>query len=57
VLGERPTVQGVAALALGVAGVAVLLGAPQGGEVAVGSEKLPACCSRSARRSCSPSGL
>jgi drug/metabolite transporter (DMT)-like permease len=39
ILGERPTARGVAALALGVAGLAVLLTA-QGG-LAVGSEKLP----------------
>jgi drug/metabolite transporter (DMT)-like permease len=42
VLGERPTLRGVAALTLGVAGVAVLLGAARGGGgFAVGAENLP----------------
>ena len=40
VLGERPTARGVLALALGVAGIAVLLGA-RGGGPALGPEKLP----------------
>ncbi len=41
VLGERPTARGVVALALGVAGIAVLLGAQGGGGPALGPEKLP----------------
>ncbi len=39
ILGERPTVRGLTALALGLAGVAVLLGAKGG--PGVGPEKLP----------------
>jgi drug/metabolite transporter (DMT)-like permease len=41
VLGERPTARGALALALGVAGIAVLLGARGGGGPALGPEKLP----------------
>jgi drug/metabolite transporter (DMT)-like permease len=42
VLGERPTARGVLALALGVAGIAVLLGTGGGGGgPALGPEKLP----------------
>ena len=41
VLGERPTARGLAALALGVCGIAVLLGARVDGGPALGPEKLP----------------
>jgi drug/metabolite transporter (DMT)-like permease len=43
ILGERPSAKGVLALALGVAGIAVLLGARGGGDggPALGPEKLP----------------
>ena len=46
VLGERPTARGLAALALGVCGIAVLLGARVDGGPALGPEKLPGVAAR-----------